>query len=281
MLKRTAILSFVLCSGLIFSGEKPEPAEPASSAPASPAPAASVPAEQKTEVSKVVFYPIREAILASRIDGVVLENNLTLGQRFQAGEILVKLDDTRFRVELERVKALEKESLALSEFAKSALVNQEDLFKQNLLSELDFKKAKLDVETSAARLLAVRANRTEAENQLSYCLIRAPFQGRIEDIATRSFETLRAGQPLMRVIDDSKLKALMFVPVYLLDSMKVGTEVELYCTDTRKKVKGVISEIAPRADHRSGTIEMRAVVENAGGAITAGMVGEFYYARPR
>jgi len=289
MLKRVLILSLVLCAGAAFAQTQPKAGGTMPDAASAVNAAKVVSAENAITsagptmqgTAKVVFYPIREAILASRIDGVVLENNLKLGQRFQVGETLVKLDDTRFQVELDRVKALEKESIALSEFAKTALSNQEDLFKQNLLSELDYKKAKLDVETSAARLLAVKANRREAENQLSYCQIKAPFAGRVEEIATRSFETLRAGQPLMRVIDDSQLKALMFVPVFMLDTIKLGSEIELYCSDTKQKVKGVVAEIAPRADHRSGTIEMRAVIDNSNGAITAGMVGEFYYARPR
>ncbi len=238
-------------------------------------------AVQKKQVVKVVFFPFREAILASRIDGVVLENNLRIGQRFKQGEVLVRLDDVRFRVELERVQALEKESIALCDFAKETLKAQEDMFKQAMISEIDFKKAKLDVETSAARLLAIRANLKEAQNQLSYCVISAPIAGRIEEIATRSFENLRAGQPLVRIIDDNLLKAVMFVPVSLLEQLKPGTDVDLFCTDTKKAIKGKVYEIAPRADHRSGTIEIHAVVDNRDGGITAGMTGEFSYAGTR
>ncbi len=233
------------------------------------------------ESAKVVFFPCREAILASRIDGVVLENKLRLGQRFQSGEVLVQLDQTPFQVEVERVSALEKEGSALLDFAKETLKTQEDMFKQNMISEIDYKKAKLDVETAAARLQAIRANLKDAQNKLSYCVIAAPVTGRIEEISTRSFETLRAGQPIMKIIEDHLLKAVMFVPVSLLENMKPGTDVSLYCSDTKKTVTGKVYEIAPRADHRSGTIEIHALVDNKDGGITAGMTGEFYYARTR
>ena len=238
-------------------------------------------AQDQMETVRVVFFPYREAILASRIDGVVLENNLRIGQRFNKGELLVKLDPTRYLTEIERAKALEAENIALQKFAQEALVVQEDLFKQNMGSELDFKKAKLDVETSAARLKATRINLKDAQDQLSYCEIRAPFSGRIEEIATRSFETLRAGQPLMKVIDDNQLKAAMFVPVDQLSKLKLGTEVAVTCTDTKQTIKGKVFEIAPRADHRSGTIEIHVLVPNENGTITAGMTGEYKYARPR
>ncbi len=239
----------------------------------------SLTAQQNT--AKVVFFPCREAILASRIDGVVLENNLRLGQRFKRGEVLVRLDEAPFLVEVERVSALEKESVALLDFAKETLKAQEDMFKQNMVSELDYKRAKLDVETAAARLQAIRANLKDVQNKLSYCVIYAPVSGRIEEISTRSFETLRAGQPIMKIIEDHLLKAVMFVPVSLLETVKLGSEVTLYCSDTKQTVKGAVYEIAPQADHRSGTIEIHALVDNQSGGITAGMTGEYRYADPR
>ncbi len=232
----------------------------------------------ENEPVKVVFYPFREAILASRIDGVVLENQLQPGQRVQSGEILIQLDDVRFRIEMERVQALEKEAEATHEFAKQTLKVQEEMLKKELLNEIDYKKAQLDVETSAARLLAIKANLKEAQNQLSYCLVKAPFSGRILEIVTRSFETLRAGQPLIHIIDDNQLRAVMFIPVVLLNKLPLGTEIEVKCTQLDKKFKGKIIEIAPKADHRSETIEIHALIDNSDSAITAGMTGEFDYA---
>lgn len=234
---------------------------------------------------KVVFFPYREAIIASRIDGVVLKNDLLLGHRFRAGDVLARLDDVRFKIEVERVEALEKEGLAQRDFAREALKNQENLFKQNVTSEIDLKKAQLDVEITAARLQAIRANLREVKNQLSYCVIRAPFAGRIEEIVTRNYETVRGGQPLMRIIDDNHLKAVMFAPVALLGSLKEGQEIliDVPAADHGPGVlaKAAVYEIAPRADHRSGTIEVRALVDNSSGEITAGTTGVFYYAKPR
>lgn len=233
------------------------------------------------EPATVVFHPYREAILAARIDGNVLENSLRQGQRFKRGELLVKLDDTRFLIELDRVRALEKESLALHNFAKTFLKNQQEMLKEDLINEIECEKAALDVETSAARLQAIKVNMRDVQNQLLYCEIRAPFNGRIEEILTRSHETVRAGQPVLRVIDDNYLKAVVFVPVTLLKKLTDNKEVELTCTQTGSKLKGRVYEIVPRADHRSELIEIHILVANPDGSITAGMTGEFDYGRYR
>ena len=237
--------------------------------------------EDNMETTRVVFFPYREAILSSRIDGVVQENKLFIGQKFKRGDLLVTLDPTQYQLEIERVNAAIAEQIILRDFAKEALAIQEDLYKQSMTSELEIKKAKLELNTAEARIKATQINLKDATTQLTYCKIHAPFDGRIEEIATRSFETLKAGQPL--IIDDNQLKATMFVPVSMLDEMKPGTEVTVTCTDTIpvQTLKGVVYEIATHADHRSNTIEIRVLVPNKDGKVTAGMIGEFKYARSK
>lgn len=234
-----------------------------------------------TEVTNVVFFPYREAILASRIDGVVLANQLRIGQTFKAGEVLVKLDPTHYQIEIERVNATINEQLILLDFAKDAQKIQEEMYKESMTSELEVKKARLDVATATARLQTTAINLKDAKMQLAYCEIIAPFDGRIEEIITRSFETLKAGQPLMKIIDDNQLKATMFVPVSMLDKLKLGTEVTVTCTDTKPALvlKGKVYEIATRADPQSNTIKIHVLVPNKDGKVTAGMIGEFKYAQ--
>lgn len=233
------------------------------------------------ESVKVVFFPFREALIASRIDGVVLKNHFKIGERFKQGDQLVALDDIRFRIELARVEALLKESEAVASFAKTTLANQKDMYEQKMLSELEYKKAQLDVETSAARLLAVKANLKDVQNQLTYCVVSAPFPGRVEEILTRDYETVRGGQPLLRVIDDNRLKAVMFIPVSAMPLMTLGREISVQIPVLNRSAKAVIYEIAPRADHRSGTIEIRAAVDNPDGVFTAGMTGVLNHAQSR
>lgn len=239
--------------------------------------------DDNIETTHVVFFPYREAILSSRIDGVVQENKLIIGQKFKRGELLVTLDPTQYQLEIERVNAAIAEQVIVRDFAKEALAIQEDLYKESMTSELELKKARLELNTAEARIKATQINLKDAMTQLTYCKIHAPFDGRIEEITTRSFETLKAGQPLMKIIDDNQLKATMFVPVAMLDKLKTGTEVTVTCTDTRPALtlKGHVYEIVTRADHRSNTIEIRVLVSNKDGKVTAGMTGEFKYARPQ
>ena len=119
----------------------------------------------------------------------------------------------------------------------------------------------------------MKANRAEAQLQIDYCTLKAPFSGRVEEIQTREFENVRAAQPLLRVIDDNELLAVMNIPVSSLESAKPGRKLMLKLGPSSVVREAVVREISPRADHRSDTIEIRALVQNKDGVLTAGMTG--------
>ena len=49
--------------------------------------------------------------------------------------------------------------------------------------------------------------------------------------------------------------------------------------DNGNIVKGTVYEVAPQADHRSGTIRVRVLIKNQSGAIRPGMTGELINAK--
>ena len=81
----------------------------------------------------------------------------------------------------------------------------------------------------------------------------------------------RAGQPLFKVIDDGKLLAVMNVPVSA--PRTIGTELSFRFAGHPDVVKGKVFEVSPRADHRSGTIEIKALIDNSDGKLTAWLTG--------
>ena len=52
---------------------------------------------------KVVLFPIREATLSTMIDGVISQYNFRAGERFKKKAVLLKLDDRKYKNELDRV----------------------------------------------------------------------------------------------------------------------------------------------------------------------------------
>ena len=121
--------------------------------------------------------------------------------------------------------------------------------------------------------LTARINYADALLQLAFCTIKAPFDGTVEKHLTREFETVRNGQPLISIIDDNRLLGVMNLPTTWLPKIKIGIPVTFKVNETGSVVTGTVFEIAGRADHRSETIEIKVLLDNAGHRFSAGMSG--------
>ena len=222
---------------------------------------------------KVVLFPFREAILATQIDGVVEKYNFRPGAPFKKNDILLKLNDTKYNNDLLRMRALMKEAELNAAYAKQKWEDNKRLYKDDLQSEIEVLKSELDAKVAAERFQTARINYADALLQLAFCTVKAPFDGRVEKHLTREFETVRNSQPLISIIDDNQLLGVMNLPTTRLPKIKIGIPVTIKVNETGAVVTGTVYEIAGRADHRSETIEIKVLLDNAEHRFSAGMSG--------
>lgn len=222
---------------------------------------------------KVVLFPYREAVLSTQIDGVVEKYNFRPGAPFRKDAVLLKLNDTKYNNDLLRMRSLMKEAELNAAYAKQKWEDNKRLFKEDLQSEIEVVKSELDASVSAERVQSARINYADAMLQLAFCTIKAPFDGRVEKHLTREFETVRSGQPLISIIDDNQLLGVMNVPTTWLPKIRIGIPVTFKVNETGSVVTGSVYEIAGRADHRSETVEIKVLLDNAGHRFSAGMSG--------
>ena len=222
---------------------------------------------------KVVLFPFREAILSTQIDGVVVKYNFRGGERFKKSDVLLKLDDKKYNNDLQRMRSLMKEAELNANYTRQKWEDNKRLFKEDLQSESEVIKSELDAKVGAERYQTAQINYADALLQLAFCTIRAPFDGTVEKLLTREFETVRSGQPLISIIDDNQLLAVMNLPTAELPKIKIGIPVTFKVHENGKTVTGSVFEIAGRADHRSETIEIKVLIDNAEHHFSAGMSG--------
>lgn len=222
---------------------------------------------------KVVLFPFREAILSTQIDGVVVKYNFRGGERFKKSDVLLKLDDKKYNNDLQRMRSLMKEAELNANYTRQKWEDNKRLFKEDLQSEIEVIKSELDAKVGAERYQTAQINYADALLQLAFCTIKAPFDGTVEKLLTREFETVRNGQPLISIIDDNQLLAVMNLPTAELPKIKIGIPVTFKVHENGKTVTGSVFEIAGRADHRSETIEIKVLIDNAEHHFSAGMSG--------
>lgn len=215
------------------------------------------------EAVKAVLFPFREAVIAARAESTLLPYRFKLGEPFKAGEVLTALDDSRYALEVRR--ATEQ-----ADFARAVFEDRKQLRDKNFTSDYELKKAEFDLSVAESSLADAKLN-------LSYCIVKAPFAGKLAEIRTQEYETVRPGQPLFRIIDDNRLLAVMNVPLNDAALTTVGNPVVVSVSGTDRKAKGTVYEVAPQADHRTGTVRIRVLIDNGDGKLRAGMTGELIH----
>lgn len=220
---------------------------------------------------KAALFPFREAVVVSEIDGLIRNYTVRIGEHFKSGDCIVTIDDTRYRIEVARAEAKLEEIAVQAKFAGEAYRSQKKLFEEDFQSKIEFERRKTEFDTLTARAKIAQTECDEARLRLSYCKKTAPFDGRLEEMFCRTHETVRAGQPLYRIIDDRRLLAVMNIP--LGELRPIGEVLRFLFEDGKCRADGKIWEVAPRADHRSGTIEVKVLLDNRDGRLTAGMTG--------
>jgi RND family efflux transporter MFP subunit len=214
------------------------------------------------DVVKAVLFPFREAIIASRVESTLQPYRFRIGELFKKDEIITTLDNADYTLKLNE----KKNQL---DFAQAVYQDKKELREKNFASGFELQKAEFEFRMAKNAF-------QEAELNLSRCLIKAPFSGKIVEILTKEYETVRPGQQLFRIIDDTSLLALMNVPLNKVSPAGAVVSLKL---DNGKIVKGTVYEVAPQADHRSGTIRVRVLIKNQSGAIRPGMTGELINAK--
>lgn len=214
------------------------------------------------ETVKVVLFPFREAIIASRIDSSTGAYKYRQGEPFPSGAVLTELESENYVIKLQQAQNQ-------LEFSRVTYEDKKELRKENFTSDFELKKSEYEYRTAESNLKIAQLN-------LSYCKIRAPFAGKIVEVITREYETVRPGQQLLRIIDDNSLLAVMNIP--LAKVQPVGSVMTIRVQDG-SKVQGTIYEISPQADHRTGTVRIRVLIDNKKGKLRAGMTGELDYGK--
>jgi len=218
---------------------------------------------------------IREVEVRARVSGILLERRYEEGQPVKAGELLFRIDPAPFRAEAERTRAelgVQQANLQQARRERDRIV---PLFDQKLASQRDRDNSIAAFETSQAAVTAAEAALKSAELNLSYTDVRAPIAG----LTSRE---VRSEGSLVTAGDDSSLLAYLvqadrlYVEVALPEAdaelvraahVKNAEHLKVLVIDARGRTIGPpasIEYISPRVDDSTGTVAIRAVLDNAG-----------------
>jgi membrane fusion protein (multidrug efflux system) len=200
-----------------------------------------------------------EAQVIAKVSGVALSVMVEEGQHVRAGQTLVRLDSAR--AALQAAQAASQMRKLEANYARS-----QELAKQKLISANDLDQLRFDVENARAAYKA-------ANLELVYANVTAPISGIVASRSIKPGNFVQINTPIIRIVDVSRLEAVLNVPERELATLKAGLPVTLAVDAIPGKTfTGTVDRVAPVVDSGSGTFRVIAAFEG-GGTLQPGMFG--------
>jgi multidrug efflux pump subunit AcrA (membrane-fusion protein) len=125
--------------------------------------------------------------------------------------------------------------------------------------------------SAGGQLAAAKGKFLGAQAQLSYSEIKSPIDGVVTERPLYPGELAAANQPLLTVMDLSKLIAKAHIAQTEAVALKIGDRAEMQIPGTDEKVVGRVSLVSPAVDPGSTTIEVWVETAKPGSTLKPGM----------
>jgi membrane fusion protein (multidrug efflux system) len=257
------------------------------------------PAPPPTEVGVVVVEPrslpldlqypaqlrgVREVEVRARVSGILLERLYDEGARVEAGEVLFRIDPDPFRAQVARARAalgVEEANLGQARRERDRIL---PLHERGLASVRERDTALAGFESAEAAVAAARAALRTAELELSWTEVTAPIGGLTSREVRSEGSLVTAGAEsslLTYIVQADRLYAdfaLADTDADLVRAALAGSNaahVRVAVTDAQGKPlgeRGEIEFVSPRVDDATGTVAIRALLDNPGGIVPGRIV---------
>lgn len=209
--------------------------------------------QQTVSYESALLTVVNDTIVAAEAPGIVNEIAAKAGADVESGQIVVALNQSEFKAEFEVAKMrkliaeLEASNDVDIRFAKKSIAVNRKLFERSAnarsqytksISKSDLDRLKLELEQSilsseqatlqakvaGRQVLLEKENAAVAEVRLENRSIRSPLKGKVEQIFVQKGEWANAGQPIVRIVDPTRLRVKAIFDTEYFRRIRLGNQ---------------------------------------------------------
>ena len=170
------------------------------------------------------------------------------GQQVKAGQVLLQLDDSSIKNNIDELNT--QLSLANTTFER-----QKRLWEQKIGSEMQFLQAKAQKEGLENNLVSLKT-------QSSKMRITAPFSGIVDEIFPRNGELTNPQMPVVRLLNLDNVYVEADITETYLPVIKIGTETMLFFPSINKEMTSEISQVGNYINPNNRSFKTRINIPN-------------------
>ena len=239
-----------------------------------------------------VTQAMRDVKLSVTVAGRIESLLVIEGSRVREGQMLLHLDRTLEELEVQRRRLLLQDRARIDELRQKEKVLQKQillllpLLASGGVSRKQFEDEEIALGSVMAerRTLESAKEREQVELQLAQEAferrhLRAPINGIVTKLAARQGESIAPSEPVITVVDTSRVRFIAAVPAAAGQRLRPGLNVRI---DLGPEVRLSLRQaqlvfVSPVTDPASGLVEVIAEFDNADGVVRPGITGRLLF----
>jgi membrane fusion protein, multidrug efflux system len=264
-----ALLAAVLQAGAAWASDAPGAAPPALAT-------AAVQAARAGQVAGFdgIVEALRQTVVAAQVAGAMIAIDVKVGDRVKAGQVLARIDARAADQNAAASDAQVQAARAELNLASKDLERQQQLFRQNYISQAALERAESQFRSTQAQVTAQRAQAGATRTQSGFFVVKAPYAGIVSDVPVNLGDMAMPGKPLMTLYDPGALRVTVALPQTAAAGLATGTAVKVQIPGLPAGAEWVVPTrlvVLPTVDAGTHTVELRLDLPAQLSGVTPGM----------
>lgn len=206
-----------------------------------------------------VVQAVEQAVLSAQTGGRVTALEADVDQRVAGGAVLLRITSQEQAAAVQMARAQVKSAEAQQADAKNRFERASDLVGRQLISRDDFDRVKAASDAAAAAVEAAHGQLAQAEQQLAYTTVRAPYAATVASRTVELGETVAPGQPLFTLYAPGALRVEVQVPQTDADAIRAKPSAVVTLADGRQ-IPAAKVIVFPSADPQAHSNAVRVML---------------------
>jgi membrane fusion protein (multidrug efflux system) len=203
------------------------------------------------------IQPERKADLRAEVSTVVLQVLKENGEAVKRGDVIVRLDETSIRDNLNSANDSARNAALALDQADRNLQRLKTLRASGMTSMQALDDAEVRRNTAQSEVSAAKARAASAQQQLQRTVVRAPFDGIISERKVSPGDTALAGKELVKVIDPNSMRFAGRVSADKIGLVKPGQNVSFRINGyAGQEFRGKVTRVDPAANDVTRQVEV-------------------------
>jgi RND family efflux transporter MFP subunit len=188
-------------------------------------------------------------VIMPEAPGILITVFVKEGQQVSKGQQLAKIDDGGLAPQLAQMKIQ-------AELAKTTFERQERLWKQKVGSEIQYLQAKSNYEAQEKAV-------NQIEEQIAKTIVKAPFNGTIDEVITEQGNMVSPGMSqLFRIINLNDMHIETDVPERHIATVTKGKSVEIELPVLGEKIQAKVVQVGSFINPANRTFKVEIPISN-------------------